>query len=311
VSTPEDILRNVTLPAIDAANAPILASAAADVQAAINARDGSGASWQLTLNCQQLTLSYLGQTTNTLTLPLTPLDIESPLETLSTTGEGNVLVTANQDGSYQITLAGSLANTPESASNLTGTVVGAGSLTINQTNPGNAPAGVDRNAAVSAAAAAYTSAVTQDATFRSTVQSDLTSASTDIAAANNPTSSSTQINAIGSVGGDTITWPGITSQPSSADVSSIELNGAMQGLATQITTALADLASQINTVIGEIKTAAGAIDTQVANNAVSHLKDAATQLKNVGQTFLNQIPAVVDTEAQKSAKLAIIQGMVP
>jgi hypothetical protein len=276
MSTPEDQIR-ASLAALDVTNQPILDSAAAGLVTAQNGISGSSASWKLVLACQQFTLKFGTQTTPTISVTgLTAAALQADLQALSSIGGGNCAVALNQDGSYAITLAGALANTTEAANQLTGTVIGTGTLTITQTNPGNPQAGADQAGAIASAAASFSSALTQDAAFRSTVQSDLTGTGTDVTATGLPIGHITSPSAVPSVGA-----------------------GSGDCLAADVNTAIGSMVTKINAAIDAL------------NVALNALKDAASKLQDVGQQFLNQIPAGADTEAEKSSDLQFIQNLMP
>ncbi|HKV39584.1 MAG TPA: hypothetical protein VJX67_10250, partial [Blastocatellia bacterium] len=173
---------------MDAANAPGLAAAAAAVTASLNAYTGTNASWNLVIGSgvNQFTLTFLSQTTPEIPVPgLTAAQIQTALQALSSLGSSNCVVNANPDGSYTISLSGALADTAEPANALTG-IPDAGTMTITQTNPGNAPAGSDQNAAIQSAQADFNSALSAATTAMGTIGTSLTTASTEAGAIAGP-----------------------------------------------------------------------------------------------------------------------------
>lgn len=289
-SPAEQALR-AQLAELDAQNAPIIAATDAGITAAQNNITGSNAAWNLTIDSDvtSFTLTLLdGSAATFLTAGLTASAIGTALESSASDLAGNVSVIANSDGSYSIELTDALANTPEPADVLTGSTT-VGTLTITQTNPGNAPAGSDQNANIAAAQSSFDSALAQAQTAMSTISSSLSTASTETAAAAGPTSVASLITALG------LAVPEASSIPP-GDVLASDLNPKLASFTDALVNVL------------------NAIDDQLSGSAataITHLKNAANALQTVGQQFYNQVqPGDEDTEAQKSADLAFIQSLL-
>jgi hypothetical protein len=98
-----------------------------DARAAVGGLTASSTKWTVTPNCTSFTLTFGAQTTSSLTAAtLTAAALQTALQTLSSIGAHNCLVTGPTGGPFSITLYGSMAN--QTAGALTSTPTGGAAL---------------------------------------------------------------------------------------------------------------------------------------------------------------------------------------
>jgi len=291
MSTPLDVL-NAAYAAADAALASALQGLGI-AQAALGMSGGTLA-WtvgqtgavtlSLTFASMDPATGSTADTEATAYLAISTLDsptLQMALAALPNVGAGNVSVSGLPGGPWIVTLTGALANNPQPLGALTGSVTGTGAvLSIVPYNPPIQPPGSDQSGNLVAAQSALSAAV-------NTYNSAVTSVQNDVAAASGQVPSmATSVGPISNINVSIAT--GGTPDCASADIEA-GVNAAIDGMI-----------SQVNTVLG------------VLSSTLEAMKNAHQNLINAVNTFQSvELQTVTDTEAEKAALTAQINGMFP